>query len=72
MELFAFLTLRTWLTDINAQPKIFNRQLYQSLKNPPDDFSLDLFLMLSAKRLTSENIVIQIHRKQNLIMQIRG
>ena len=41
--------LRTRLVDINAQPKIFPRRLLESFKNPPHDFSLDLYLLYRAK-----------------------
>ena len=35
--------------DINAQPTIFSRDLYEFWKNPPLDFSLDLFAFYMAK-----------------------
>ena len=34
--------------DINAQPKIFNKNILKKFKNPPKDFSLDLYLLLIA------------------------
>src|SRR5262245_30038743 len=34
--------LRTPLRDINAQPKLFPQGFMRELKNPPDDFSLDV------------------------------
>lgn len=37
------------LTDINAQPKIFPKKFLTFLKDPPNDFSLDLYLLLIAK-----------------------
>ena len=36
--------------DINAQPTMFPRALFQSWKNPPHDFALDLFAYWSAQR----------------------
>tara|TARA_B100000575_G_C22685701_1_gene416428 strand:+ start:56 stop:313 length:258 start_codon:yes stop_codon:yes gene_type:complete len=36
--------------DINAQPTIFSRQFFQNWKNPPNDFSLDLYAYYQAKR----------------------
>ncbi len=51
MGLFETLLLRTWLWDINAQPNIFSRQLLDSWKQPPFDFSLDLFALYQAKKL---------------------
>lgn len=47
MQTFASIVLKTSLTEINAQPKLFSRQVYKEfiLHNPPTDFSLDLFLI---------------------------
>jgi glycosyltransferase involved in cell wall biosynthesis len=39
------------LWDINAQPNIFHRSFYQHWKNPPHDFSLDLYAYATASRL---------------------
>lgn len=36
------------LFEINAQPKVFRRELYSLFKNPPHDFSLDLYLLVLA------------------------
>ena len=36
----------TNLEDINAQPKIFNKKFVEKFKNPPYDFSLDLYLLV--------------------------
>ena len=37
------------LRDINAQPKIFPRNFLTQIKEPPNDFSLDLYILLVAK-----------------------
>lgn len=50
MSVFETVLLRTKLWDINGQPNVFSRSFYQSLKNPPDDFSFDLFVYLMAKK----------------------
>ncbi len=49
MAIIASLILRKRLTEINAQPKLFPKQLVPLLNNPPGDFSLDLFLLCAAK-----------------------
>jgi glycosyltransferase involved in cell wall biosynthesis len=36
--------------DVNAQPSMFPRALFQSWQNPPSDFALDLFAYWSALR----------------------
>ena len=49
MSLFTSVILKARISDVNAQPKIFPRQFLSLLKNPPDDFSLDLYLLIVAK-----------------------
>ena len=39
------------INDVNAQPKIFHRNFYEKLNNPPYDFMLDLYLVIKAKKL---------------------
>ena len=48
MSIVASLLFGNKLTDINAQPKIFSRQFLSLLHNPPNDFSLDVYLMAVA------------------------
>ena len=48
MSLFTSMIFKTKLSDVNAQPKIFPRQFLSLLKNPPNDFSLDVYLMAVA------------------------
>jgi glycosyltransferase involved in cell wall biosynthesis len=50
MAAIASTILGTWLYEINAQPKIFHRSLLKKMKNPPTDFSLDLYLLHLAKK----------------------
>jgi glycosyltransferase involved in cell wall biosynthesis len=50
MAAFETALLRTPLWDINAQPTMFPRAFAQSWREPPHDFSLDLFAYYSAKR----------------------
>ena len=50
MSIFESLLFRTRLWDINAQPTIFSRTLLDDFVNAPDDFSLDLFVYLVAKK----------------------
>lgn len=51
MSLFESLLFRTKLNDINAQPTIFASELLVEVLQGPDDFSLDLFAYVAAKRL---------------------
>jgi hypothetical protein len=48
MGVFETLYLGRKLFDINAQPNIFPRKFYSEWKNPPYDFSLDLYALYMA------------------------
>lgn len=48
MSVFETVLLRRPLSDINAQPTMFHRELLDEWGTPPKDFSLDLFAMYTA------------------------
>lgn len=50
MSVFETLLLRTALWDINAQPTMFSRAFFESWREPPKDFSLDLYAYYQARR----------------------
>ncbi len=50
MSLMSLLFLNQRLWDINAQPKIFNRDFMHNLKKAPFDFSLDLYILFVANK----------------------
>ena len=50
MNIFESLYFITIMTDINAQPNIFPRELYDKWDNPPYDFALDLYALYTAKK----------------------
>jgi len=50
MGVLASVVLRLPLWDVNAQPKVFDREFFGLLTNPPDDFSLDLYWLWLAKK----------------------
>ncbi len=50
MQAVAFVALRGWYREINAQPKVFHRDLLQYLVNPPVDFSFDIYVQFQAKQ----------------------
>lgn len=50
MGVFCSILFRTKLYEINAQPTIMKRSLYESWKYPPTDFSLDLYSLVIAKQ----------------------
>lgn len=50
MSLVSSFLLKARLFDINAQPKMFFRDVVDELKEAPDDFSLDLYLLYWARK----------------------
>lgn len=44
MGLFESVLFKTLLYDCNSQPTLLSRKFYMTWKNPPKDFSLDLFV----------------------------
>jgi polyisoprenyl-phosphate glycosyltransferase len=48
MSVFETALLRRPLSDINAQPTMFHRELLEQWGTPPTDFALDLFAMYTA------------------------
>ncbi len=47
-EILALLILGKFIYEINAQPKVFSRRLLDLIKNPPKDFSFDLYVLYVA------------------------
>lgn len=62
MQTIASVALNVKLNEINAQPKLFTRKLYSELNiaELPKDFSLDLFLYVSAIRNGADIIEIPV------------
>lgn len=50
MSAFETILLLAPLRDINAQPTLFSRELMEVWGNPPEDFSLDLFALVHARK----------------------
>jgi glycosyltransferase involved in cell wall biosynthesis len=50
MGLFESILFRRKLFEINAQPTIFRTELVKEWKNPPYDFSLDLYALVMASK----------------------
>lgn len=49
MSFFETTLLGKFFWDINAQPNLFHRDFFNSWKEPPSDFSLDLYVYFTAK-----------------------
>ena len=50
MSIFETVLLGKSMWDINAQPTMFSRAFFQTWRNPPHDFSLDLYAYFQARR----------------------
>jgi glycosyltransferase involved in cell wall biosynthesis len=61
MAIFETIFMRTKMWDINAQPTLMHRSLYSAWKNPPGDFSLDLYAYYQAKTHKLEIQRIPVH-----------
>jgi len=72
MSLYTFFYLRVWLYDINAQPKIFHRDLFQDFENAPLDFSLDLYALLKFKKLNISTKTLKVYFNQRKFGDAKG
>ena len=50
MSIFESILFQTTFYEINAQPNLFSRDFFLSWKQPPNDFSLDLYVYFKAKK----------------------
>jgi glycosyltransferase involved in cell wall biosynthesis len=48
MSIFETILLKKFMWDINAQPNMFSKSFFETLDNPPKDFSLDLYVYFMA------------------------
>ena len=49
-KFFESIIFMSRLFDINAQPTVLHRSFYNSLRDLPDDFSIDLYTYVIARR----------------------
>lgn len=50
MSLFETVYMGVKLYDVNAQPNVFSKEFFESWKNPPTDFALDLYALYMAQK----------------------
>ena len=74
MQIVTWYALKTYLSDINAQPKIFSRFFYDNYlkKDFPSDFSLDLFALYKAKSNSFQILTIPVYFKKRLYGEAKG
>ena len=51
MSIVSSIAFNIRLSDINAQPKMFSRDFIKYIDNAPNDFSLDLFILVKAIKM---------------------
>tara|TARA_B100000767_G_scaffold275531_1_gene313071 strand:- start:37405 stop:38100 length:696 start_codon:yes stop_codon:yes gene_type:complete len=66
MGIYSSILLNTWMYDINAQPKIFHKSFLNDFKNPPIDFSLDLFLIyfFISKKINVKTFPVSFNKRE--------
>lgn len=60
MAIIASILLGRVFFEINAQPKLFHRSLLKYFKNPPNDFSLDLYFLMICKKYNYKVVTIPV------------
>jgi polyisoprenyl-phosphate glycosyltransferase len=72
MSLFIKFFLGYSLNDINGQPKLFHRKFKKLIKNPPKDFSFDLFCMILAKKKNYSFKTINVNFSKRIFGKAKG
>lgn len=72
MQLVSSAVLGVWLEEVNAQPKLFPRSFYEEMKDPPHDFSLDLYVLYLAKKKGYNIGVLPVYFKKRLHGEAKG
>ena len=72
MSIISSVLLGRYLSDINAQPKMFHRSFLKKLKNYPKDFSLDLFFLYQAKSNAMKIIEYPVYFGKRLYGESKG
>ena len=52
--------LRYQMIEINAQPKLFHRSFYQTWRNPPNGYELDLYAYFMALRQEMDIVSVEV------------
>lgn len=50
MSVFESVYMGEKLYDVNAQPNVFSKEFFETWKNPPKDFALDLYALYMARK----------------------
>ncbi len=72
MGWFASIALRCPMSEINAQPKMFHRSVLEHFSSPPNDFTLDLYLLYVANQLGMETVSLPVQFGNRSAGQAKG
>ncbi len=73
MQLLSSLALGAWLSEVNAQPKLFSRVFYeQMVVDAPLDFSLDLYALYLAKKQNYSIISMPVYFNKRQYGEAKG
>jgi len=74
MQIVSWIILGKYLDDINAQPKLFEREFYEKnlVDQSPDDFSLDLHSLYMAKNNAYKIIDFEVDFSDRLYGEAKG
>ncbi len=72
MSVVASLVFFSKINDINAQPKLFPKSFLKCLNDYPNDFSLDLFFLIMAKKNNYQIINYDVEMKDRLYGEAKG
>lgn len=72
MQILSSMCLGVYLSEVNAQPKLFSREFYNLFKSPPYDFSLDLYILYLAKKNNYKIVTIPVYFKDRIYGEAKG
>ncbi len=74
MQFVTWIALKTYLDDINAQPKLFSKEFFTThlKQGAPNDFSLDLYTLYQAKKNKYKIVTFPVYFAQRLQGEAKG
>ena len=74
MQFVAWLVLKTYIDDINAQPKLFSKEFFNKClkQGAPSDFSLDLYMLYQAKKNKYKIVTFPVYFAKRLHGEAKG
>jgi NDP-sugar pyrophosphorylase family protein len=72
MQILSSLCIGVYLSEVNAQPKLFSREFYKLFKSPPYDFSLDLYVLYLAKKNNYKIFTLPVYFKDRIYGEAKG